>query len=185
MALQDILDAISKQSDEHIALERSASQKRVSEMRETSERTIAKRKQEIAAQKEDRKLQMLRKSEAHSSMTQRNAELKKKQELLDSLYELAAKKLSAMPADKVEALLKRCVKSIKAKGEIRPSAKHKDLLQKIAPSEQFTMGETVDASGGFIFVSKKEEHDCTFEHLVAETLRPATEVETAHSLFSA
>lgn len=183
MALQDILDAITKQADAQIAQERSASQKRISALREESERNTAKKKQEIAQQKEERKEQMLKKAEAHSTMTQRNAELQKKQELLDNLYTLVVKQLASMPAESVEALLKHCLKAIKVKGEIHPSKAHRDILKKIAPSERFSIGEDVSASGGFVFVSDREEHDCTFEHLVAETLRPATEVETAHALF--
>lgn len=185
MALQDILQAISAQADEQIKRERSAHQNRVSQIREESERRNAKNKQNIAAKKEQRKEQMSIKAHAHSTMMQRNAELKKKQELLDSLYGLVTKELAAMPEKDAEELLKSYLKSITINGEIHPSEAHASILKKIAPSEQFTIGTPIKSVGGFIFTSDHEEHDCSFEHLVASYLRPQTEVKAAKALFSA
>lgn len=185
MALQDILKAITAEADQKITSERSAHQKRLSTMREQSEQRISKRKQEIAMQKEEKRQQMRAKSEAHAQMIERNAELKKKQELLDTLFTLVTKKLGSCSEDKAEALLKQCIKSIKSKGTIHPSKAHANLLKKIAPSEQFEMGDAVEATGGFVFSSDKEERDFTFEHLVSQYLRPRTEVETASELFNA
>lgn len=184
MALTDILAAISTQADEQIAKERSAHQKRVSLIREESECRIAKRRQEIALQKEERKEQLHMKAVSHSAMTRRNTELKKKQELLDSLYVLILKKLAALPEKEAATLLKYHLQTIRGSGEIRPSKAHENTLTRIAPSERFSFGKPIASVGGFLFVSEKEEHDCTFEHLVASYLRPQTEVEAAKSLFS-
>ncbi len=98
---------------------------------------------------------------------------------------LSQSKLRNCSEEKVEALLKQCIKSIKPSGTIHPSKNHVGLLKKIAPSEQFTIGDPVESSGGFVFSSEKEEHDFTFDHLVSEYLRPLTEVETAVELFNA
>ena len=185
MALQDILNAITDEADQKITSERSAHQKRLSTMREQSEQRISKRKQEIAIQKEEKRNQMRAKSDAHAQMIERNAGLKKKQELLDNLFTLVTKNLGSCSNEKAEALLKQCIKSIKSKGTIHPSKVHADTLKKIAPSEQFTMGDPVEATGGFVFSSEKEERDFTFEHLVSEYLRPKTEVEIAAELFNA
>jgi len=184
MALPDILAAISSQADEQIAKERSAHQKRLSLIREESERRIAKRKQEIAAQKEERKEQLHMKAVSHSAMTRRNAELTKKQELLDDLYALVLKNLLSLPEKEVETLLKTCLKTIKGNGEIRPSKAHENILKRIAASEKFSFGKPIESAGGFVFVSEREEHDCRFEHLVSAFLRPQTEVEAARTLFS-
>ncbi|MDD3896267.1 MAG: hypothetical protein PHU04_00260 [Candidatus Peribacteraceae bacterium] len=186
MALSNILAAISAQADEQISQERSLHQKRISLMREESERRIAKRKQEIAGQKEERRKQLHMKAVSHSTMTRRNAELKKKQELLDTLYALVLQKLAALPSQEkeVETLLKKHLQTIKGNGEIRPSKAHETILRHIAPSERFAFGKPIESVGGFLFVSEREEHDCTFEHLVASYLRPQTEVEAAKALFS-
>ncbi|MFA6259262.1 MAG: hypothetical protein WCX29_01490 [Candidatus Peribacteraceae bacterium] len=183
MPLQDILNAIAQDADTTIAQERAQHQKRLAAMREESERAIAKRKQAMGTQKEERKQQMLRKAQAHSAMLIRNAELRSKRALLDELYNKVVGKLATLTEKETEALLKRCLKSIVIKGAIHPSKSHQNLLKRIAPSEQFTVDETIDAAGGFRFIAEREERDCTYEHLVNEYLRPATEIEAAHKLF--
>jgi len=185
MALQDILAAISHEADARIKQERSTHQKRISVLREESERRIAKLKQNIALQKEERKLQMRRKAEAHIVMIKRNAELQTKRKLLDKIYTAVVERLAGMPEDKVKTLLEKCLKTISQKGDIRPSAAHVNMLKQLASSEQFSIGDAVDVSGGFIFTSEKEERDFTFEHLVSQYLRPKSEVDTASTLFAA
>jgi len=86
MALQDILAAISAQADQKITEARTLHQKHLTQVREVSERNLAKKKQDIALQKEQRKAQLKAKAENHAVMIKRNALLKKKQELLDQMY---------------------------------------------------------------------------------------------------
>lgn len=184
MALQDILDAIIAQADQQITSARSGHQKRISEMREAAERSQAKKKQDLAMQKEKKKAQMQLKAQAHAETSKRNTVLQKKRELLDQLYSKTLEQLAALPDDKVEPVLRTCLKSITTKGTLHPSEAHAALLKKIAPSEQFTMGKPVSTKGGFIFSSPKAEQDCTLEHLVKEWLRPQTELDVSQKLFS-
>lgn len=184
MALQDILEAITAQADQQIATSRSEHQKRVSHMREAAERNHAKKKQDVATHKEKKKTQMKMKAEVHGETMRRNTVLQKKRELLDRLYSKVTDQLAALPDDKVEPLLRACLKNISAKGTIHPSEAHAALLKKIAPSEQFTIEKNVKAKGGFIFSSAKTEQDFTFEHLVQEWLRPQTELDVSHNLFA-
>jgi len=153
-------------------------------MREASERSLAKKKQEIAVQKEQKKTHLKAKAQAHAESAKRNTVLLKKQELLDRLYAKVTAELSALPENKVEELLRTCLKQISQKGIIYPSKKHAAALKKLAPSEQFTMGKESDASGGFLFVSDKQEYDFTFEHLVEEILRPETDLAISHEIFT-
>lgn len=182
MALQDILAAITAEADKRIADARKAQQNRLTDIREKSEQHIAKRKQEIAMQKQEKQDQMLMKAQAHAQITKRNAELSKKQELLDAVYGDVVDHLCSLSGAELETFLKACLEQIQGSGTIRPSATHADLLKKLAGN--FTIGEPVEAKGGFVFVSEKQERDYTFEHLVHAYLRPATEVETANSLFA-
>ncbi|PIR48327.1 hypothetical protein COU80_05145 [Candidatus Peregrinibacteria bacterium CG10_big_fil_rev_8_21_14_0_10_55_24] len=185
MALADILVAISSHADQRIAEARTVHQKHLTQLREASERAIAGKKQSIAQQKEQRKNQLKAKAENHAAMVKRNALLRKKRELLDSTYAAVTEKLSALPPNTVEPLLRACLKSIRGKGIIHPARKHADLLKRLADSAQFSMGEPIDAAGGFLFSSLKQEQDCTFEHLISEVLRPQTELEVSRSLFTA
>jgi len=181
--LKDILEAITAETDKQIAAARSEHQRGLTDLREQSERRLSTRKQEIAVSKEQRKGQFKAKAEAHAESHKRNALLSKKRELLDRVYAKVANDLSKIPDDKAEKLLRTCLKKISDKGEIFPSKKHEALLKKIAPSEQFSLKNASDATGGFLFSSKTQEYDCTFEHLVQEWLRPKTELEAAHLLF--
>ncbi len=184
MALQDILDAITAQADQQIATARSKHQKRVSQMREAAERNQAKKKQDLAVQKDKKKAQMKMKAEVHAETTKRNTVLRKKRELLDRLYTKVVDQLAALPDDKAEKLLHACLKEISAKGAIHPSEAHAALLKKIAPSDQFQIEKSVKAKGGFVFSSEKAEQDFTFEHLVQEWLRPQTELDVSTALFA-
>lgn len=184
MALQDILNAISAQADQQITDARATHQKALTQMREVSERSLATKKQEIAVQKEQKKIQLKAKAQAHAESAKRNAVLTKKQELLDRLYAKVTAELSTLPEAKVEELLRSCLKKISQKGTIHPSKKHAAALKKLAPSEQFKMGDATDACGGFLFISDKQEYDLTFEHLVEEMLRPETELSISHELFA-
>ena len=183
MALQDIIAAITQQADLQIENARKKHQKRLTELREECERSIAKKKQEIAIQKEQRKEQLEAKAKTHAAMLKRNASLRKKQEMLDETYDLVVQELAKLDQQKTESLLRLCIKQVNTKGTIHPAHNHVELLKKIAPSDQFTIGETIESQGGFRFVSEKEEQDFTYEHLISHVLRPNTEVQTARDLF--
>ncbi|MBU0458248.1 hypothetical protein KJ652_00605 [Patescibacteria group bacterium] len=185
MALQDIITAIISQADQKIKDARSVHQKGLTKIREEGERTVAVRKQEIAAQKEQKKAQIKAKAENAGAMLVKNTVLTKKQELLNETYEAAVEELAKLPDGKIEPLMRACLKSITSEGTIHPAAKHVDLMKKLADSGKFELGSTIKAKGGFRFISKKQEQDCTLEHLTSEVLRPKSELEISQMLFSA
>jgi len=117
-------------------------------------------------------------------MLRRNALLGKKRELLDRTYANAAEKLSTLPHEQVEPLIRACLKSIRDEGTVHPARGHEALVKNCADASRFHIGDPIDAKGGFRFVSEAKERDCTFEHLVSEVLRPATELEISRMLFS-
>lgn len=184
MALQDILAAITAEADKRITDARTEHQRALSAMREESERNIAKKKQEVSVSKQQKMDQLKAKAMTHAEANKRNALLRKKKEILDRVYAKAAMELAKLDDKEIEPLLRACIKHIKSKGVIHPSAKHADLLKKICPSEQFRLEKSTDAKGGFLFVSDTEEQDFTFEHIMEEMVRPNHELITAKSLFS-
>jgi vacuolar-type H+-ATPase subunit E/Vma4 len=184
MALQDILAAITAEADKHITDARTAHLQSLTQMREESERNLAKKKQEIAVSKQQKMNMLTAKAHTHGEAQKRNAVLSKKKELLDDVFAKAVKELGKLDDKEVEPLLRHCIKSIKAKGVIHPSAKHADLLQKICPSEQFRLEKPTNAAGGFLFVSESQEQDFTFEHLMEHAVRPSHELTVSKTLFS-
>ncbi len=184
MSLQDILAAITIESDGRLSDARTAHQRALTQMREESEQRIAGKRQEVAASKQRRLKQLTAKAESHAHAQKRNTILRKKKELIDMTYREAVRAMANLPEKEVEALLRACIKLIKGKGSIHPSGKHEKLLKKICPSEQFHLEKPTKAEGGFLFVSEKTERDFTFEHLVEHALRPQTELELSRLLFS-
>jgi len=128
---------------------------------------------------------MKAKAENAADMHVKNSLLSKKRNLLDKTYDEVVDDLAKLPDNKLEPLMRACLKSITTEGTIQPADKHTELMKKLADSSKFKMGSTVKAKGGFKFISDKQEQDCTLEHLVAEVLRPATELEIANNLFTA
>lgn len=183
MALQDILAAITAQADQRITDARTEHQRSLTQLREESERRIAKKKQELAVTKQERMRQLEAKAHTHALAQKRNAVLSAKKDLLDAVYADAIDELSKLGDKDVEPLLRACVKSISEKGAIHPSKKHAELLKKICPSEQFKMEQPTDSKGGFVFVSDRQEQDFTFEHLVEQNLRPQTELDVSKTIF--
>lgn len=184
MALQDILAAITAEADKRIADTRTEHQRSLTGLREESERNIAKKKQEIAVSKQQKMEQLRTKTATHAETHKRNALLVQKKDILDRVYAKAITELAALSDKDIEPLLRACVKQIKSKGVIHPSAKHAELLKKICPSEQFRLEKPSDAKGGFLFVSDREEQDFTFEHIVEHMIRPNHELNTSKILFS-
>ena len=184
MALQDIINAIIAAADADIEQARRAHQQEMTNLREEAERSLATKKQEIASSRERKKEQLRSKAENHAAIQKRNAVLTKKRELLDRVFDAVVDKLVATDAAALETLLRSCLKTIAAKGTIHPASAHEALLQRLADSGQFTIGSTIDAKGGFLFVSDKEEADFTFEHLVQENLRSSKELDVSKQLFT-
>lgn len=184
MAFEDILSAITQETDRRIAEAKDTHKQRIASMREQSERRLAQRKQEIAAQRGEKEQLMRAKAETHVALQRRNEILHKKRELLDRCYDDVKAALAKQKPAVIEKLLTHFLHNIKDKGDILPAKAHKDVLAKIADGKKFTIGKPIDAIGGFVFVSDAQEFDYTFENLIDNDLRPRTEVDVSHALFA-
>lgn len=185
MALQDILDAIAHEADDTIAAAQEQHAKKMQQMREAHEQVIAKKRAQIHEQKEQKKRQMKEKAESHARMLKSKLILAKKQELIDRLYGDVLTALASLPSDRAQTFLAEALKQVRAtSGEIQPASAHAQSIKKLLP-EGMSLGEPLDATGGFRFVSDEQEQNFTFEFLVQNLLRPLTEVKTARKLFPA
>lgn len=182
MALQHILDAIVGDADKRIADMTAAHKHYLKELRDESERRITRKRTQIGEQRDQKMRQMKEKTESHARMSRSKALLARRQEYMDRLYAEALDELVNLPKDKAEAFLKLCLKQIGGKGIIMPAASQEAMLKKILP-DGCTLGETIDAVGGFRFVSDKEEHDFSYEFLIQRLLREKTEVSVSEQLF--
>ncbi len=184
MALQDLLDGIVADAEQRIQAAKDAHKKRMAELRATTDRGIAKTAQGIAHQTEQAKMQMLQRAKSQAAMLRRHALLRKKQQMLDKIYDDVISALLALPEEKQQSLLQACLDRITGQGVVHPAAAHAGLLEKIAKHGRVEIGAPVEARGGFVFESASEVHDCTYDFIVGELLRSQTELDTVRSLFS-
>ncbi len=183
MALQDIITAIIEEADREIAILRENHERSAKMMRHAHQQSQSMLKNNMSEQLETRKKQLLLKVHTHCAVERRNRISAMKQEVINAAFTEALTMLAALPDEKVEGILRACLKHIKGKGSLLVSKRHEALLRKIAPSEQFTIENTSDAMGGFRFISTAAEADYTFEQLIHGVLRPMKELEIAHLLF--
>jgi len=184
MALDDILAAITKETDQRIATAKEAYRIQLSDMRKESDLNLLAKKQKFSNECNEKEQQMRSNMRTHFALHRRNAMLLKKHALLEQFYTNVAEAIAKERPAIVEKFLTACLDQIKEKGELHPAKNHAALLEKIADKKQFTIGKPIDALGGFIFTSETQERNCTIEYLVKEQLRPATEVDVASSLFA-
>ncbi len=184
MALQDILNAIVGDADKRIADLTSSHKQFLKDLREESERSLTRKRSQIAEQRDQRMRQMKEKTESHARMARSKSLLALRQEYMDRLYKDAFDALVALPKDETESFLALCMKQIDAKGTVHAAKAHEAIIKKLLPSG-CTLGESIDAAGGFRFVSDKEEHDFTYEFIINRLLRDATELKAVALLFPA
>ncbi|HVW66270.1 MAG TPA: hypothetical protein VHA78_00900 [Candidatus Peribacteraceae bacterium] len=183
MALKDILAAIKKEAELRIADASNAHEKRLAELHAAYKSRIAAKKDEIDAATAARKDRMKSRVETHVAVDRRNTVLAKKREMLDAVYDAVLEDLLKLPKAETEQLLGRCLAGITEKGVIHPAPAHAEILKKLA-ADRFDIGTPADIRGGFIFESSTKEESFSYDRLVQDVLRPATEVDTAQKLFA-
>jgi vacuolar-type H+-ATPase subunit E/Vma4 len=182
MALNDILDAIVGDADKRIAEAAASHKQHMKEMREESERKLSRKRTQITEQRDQKKRQLREKAESHARMTRSKSVLAAKRRHMDSLYDTVFDLLKNMPKDKTEKFLELCLKQVTSSGVIRPAKAHEAIIKKMLP-KGCELGSAIEASGGFRFESDTTEQDFTYEFLVGQLLRPATEVRAGSELF--
>lgn len=185
MAIHDILTAITAEADRQIAGLRAQHERTVADAKAKAVAELERLTAELEAQKRQKCDQLLRKTKQRADQLKRNAVLRRKRAMLDAVYASVLSAAAKQADDAFEPLLRACLTKARA-GEIRPAARHEALLKKlVAGHTHFTMGEPIDAQGGFLCVSKTQEHDFRLETIVRDILRPRTELAVSDKLFPA
>lgn len=182
MAFNDILDAIVADADTRIGDATSAHKQFLKHLREESERTLLRRRGQIAEMRDQKMRQIKDKADSLARMDRNKSMLLRKQDYMNKLYNAVFASIVALPKNETETLLKHFLKNITDEGVIHPAKAHEAMIKSMLP-KGCTLGAPIDAAGGFRFVSATQEHDCTYEFIVHRLLRPATEVRAATDLF--
>lgn len=184
MAIQDILQAITTDADQRIATAQAEHAAALQALRDRQATEQSAQLKQIASEAEQHVFYLRTRAEAQAAMQVRHAVLESKQALIDQVYTGVLSALQALPSAELETFLGTLLKRLPGAGTIRPAQAHAAFLKKHLPAG-CTLGETITAEGGFVFISDQYELDMTFPSLVERVLRPATEIDTAHQLFAA
>lgn len=184
MALHDILAAIAAEADKQIAALKAQHERTVADAQSNASRELERITADLRAQQTQKSLQVTRKAKQQAEQIRRNAVLQHKRKTLGAVYASVVDSLSKESDATLEPLFEALL-SRQSGGEILPAKKHAALLKKlIAGKQRFTLGESIDAKGGFLCVSKTREEDCRLESIVHDIVRPRTELAVSAQLFS-
>ncbi len=181
MAFHDILRALDADADARISAARKAKQESVARSREQLEHAASEKLSTIATDVDREKKRMERQIVAHTQMNGRQASMRAKHGLMEQSYAKALDALAGMNAAKTEEFVKRMIDACPEGGTIRPAQPHETLVKKL--SGKRAIGPSVKSCGGFIHETETADRDCTYETLVRDILRPATELAVASTLF--
>ncbi len=184
MALADILRAITEEANAELrTLEQQFDVDSQDRMKK-HQQELHDIEQTVTAQKKQKMHHLQLKAEGHAKMQTRHALLQKKQEILEEVYQHVLQKLLALDTKSLDAFFALCKETAGVqKGVVhmaKAHQKHGDTLV----TKELTLGESIDAKGGFTIVTEEKVFNFTFEFLVSELLRPSTEISLASSLFS-
>ncbi|MBM3231302.1 hypothetical protein FJZ28_03160 [Candidatus Peregrinibacteria bacterium] len=183
MALHDVLAAIIAESDRQIASLKAQHERAVADAKAKAKQELEHTTMDLQTKYTEKSLQMNRKARQLADQIRRNALLQCKRNTLDEVYKSVVDRLSAESDAALEPLFGALLSRLSG-GEIRPTKKHAALLKKLLGSAKgFTFGESIDAKGGFLCISKTREEDCRLETIVHDILRPHTELTVSTQLF--
>lgn len=183
MALTHIRQAITSEADvtiKGLAADHAATVQSLNDAHKQAMQTL---RTSLLQQKTQKLHQLRSRAEGHAGMLTRHAVLQRKQEILNDLYTSVADSLAKQPEAQLEKMLRSWIDTLPEGGTILPAKAHAAVLKKLCGSK-YELGEPVHARGGFRYVGKKEDRDCTFEFIVQEVLRPETEIAIATQLFA-
>lgn len=183
MALSHIFHAITAEAEAEMQALRLEHAAKMQAEETDQKRAIEHARHAITLKKTDRLRSLRSRAEGHVRMKTRHATLRRKQEILDAIYEkkvLSA--LRALPSTKTESMLKQWIDSIPEKGTILPSVSQESQIRKIC-GDRHVIGDVIDVAGGFRYIGPTQDREYTYEFLVHEILRPSTEIALAHKMF--
>ncbi len=182
MAFHDIIQALGADTDAAIAAARAKNERELEAMREKTNLSKVDRIAHIERERDRKMKNMERQILAHAQMSGRQAAMSAKHALMGKAYDAALEKLAALSPKQTEELLGKLIDACPADGTLRPTPVHAAIIKKLAGNR--TIGDTVKAAGGFVYESDRADRDCTYEALVRDILRPATELDVAGILFA-
>lgn len=186
MALSDILQAITADTDRQLAEKEAALQQKLMQEKDKLNLDIVDVQRAIDQQCDKKIQQLKQRTEAHGSMNARAKILAWKREEFDHLYADVLDALTTLSDDHVQPILERCLMRLPKGGTITPSAQHASLIASLCKKMKLdaAVESSTNARGGFVWSDGRTEIDNTFETLVMHIYRPHSEIEVSSLLFT-
>ena len=187
MALQDILEKIKKETEEHIAAINAEFDAKITKLQAESNERRMKIEMDMSKKVTVNINKVKSKTEMLANMEQKNALLSAKRKLLAETIEESITKLVESPdyTKYVAALLKKAATNF-SEGKINyPAEKRSETMAAIQESGvNFELGEEVShIKSGFILSGDQMESDNSFADIIKKQLLGKIETEAAKLLF--
>lgn len=183
MSFKHLLQSIAQEADRRIADAKKAHKERMHVLEAAHDRSLESIRKDAQDRLNERKRSLKEKAESLGRISASKLLLKTKNAEIDAVYDAVLEDLKKLDKGALESFFKKAL-DLAGEGAIRAAKQHEAMLKKLAGKE-FEMGETLAKSeGGFIVTTPTKEWNFTFDFLVQQSLRPATEIETANALFA-
>lgn len=185
MALHDLINSIVLEADQQIAAAKEAHSAHLKDMASDHNAKLEKVRKTTQDRLNQKKRSLREKAESLGRISAGKQLLLEKNAAVDALYDRVLADLSSLPKAELREFLAACLKQVGDEGgTLHPAPVHADILRELA--KDMTIGAPLKhASGGFTVASAKREWNFTFEFLVRDMLRPATEIDAASQLLTA
>ena len=189
MALSDILQKIKDEAGKKAAFMRQVADDEIVKIKaEAVERAQGKRT-EIAAKAKEKSDNLVEKARLLAKMEARNLLLTEKRQVIEEVYETAAKELEHLKDHDLEKLMTAMFKAASKsmpKAHVIVAAGHKrqaeDAIAK-AKVDYRIKGDSSDIKAGMILIDGKQEMNLSFSYVLSQIVRPKTELDLAKILF--
>jgi len=180
MSVKHLLQSIAQEADHRIAEAKKSHAERMRTLEADHERKLDAIRKDAQDRLNERKRSLRGKAESLGRIAAGKLLLEAKNKEIDAVYASVLDALKGMDKLELESFFKKALEMTDAEVGVIRAAKEHEAIAKKAAGKKFEMGEPLPkASGGFIVSTDTQEWNFTFDFLVAQSLRPATEIDAA------
>ncbi|MFH1565241.1 MAG: V-type ATP synthase subunit E [bacterium] len=183
--LVDILEKIKDEARKEVEIIRYEADFKIEKIKKDNAEAIEQKKNKIFGQAREKAEKFLTKTESEFEQETKNLLLKKKRDAIDAVFSAILEELKSLDEKSYQDLLSRLAEKIPdlKSGAIFVAIKREKETRKFFEKQGIPVKGTVNASGGFKFLSENFEIDETIENLIS-IIRSETEMEVINNLFS-
>jgi V/A-type H+/Na+-transporting ATPase subunit E len=188
MALQDILEKIREETEEHFKKMAKQFEERKREIEEAHNTKLEEVNADMNERVEENKGKIIKKAENLVEREAKNHLLKEKHMLIEEVLDQAISALCK--SEKYESILTDMLKKIDIKDSnaviISAKGKEEETKKAVKAAEKtfFVSDKTGDFKGGFVVKTDSMEIDNSFENIIKSQLRSLLEIRTHQLLFT-